>query len=159
MQIASGVLFSVFLQWKLWVIRIARSASFTHYPYKLLGYHQTGEKKLKKIYYLFHPRYLHNDIWRASETLTGVTQLKIGDVCTFIYSLDVRMSFCTLTFSYFCVSSLFDPSQTSLNGILRFSDHYPYHPKNWIVYRSEFLVKTQKLNGVPFLFESVVVVS
>ncbi len=45
--------------------------------------------------------------WRASvasETLTGLTQLKIGDVC-----LDVRMSFCTLTFSYFCVSSLFDP--------------------------------------------------
>ncbi len=23
--------------------------------------------------------------WRASETLTGVTQLKIGDVCLFIY--------------------------------------------------------------------------
>ncbi len=35
--------------------------------------------------------------WRASvasETLTGVTQLKIGDVCLFIYlyiCLDVRM--------------------------------------------------------------------
>ncbi len=47
------------------------------------------------------------------------------------------------------------PSQTSLNGILRFSDHYLYHPKNWIVYRSEFLVKTQKLNGFPFLFQLV----
>ncbi len=49
--------------------------------------------------------------WRASvasETLTGVTQLKIGDVCLFIY-LDVRMSFCTLTLAYFCVSSVFDP--------------------------------------------------
>ncbi len=23
--------------------------------------------------------------WRASETLSGVTQLKIGDVCLFIY--------------------------------------------------------------------------
>ncbi len=46
--------------------------------------------------------------WRASETLTGVTQLKIGDVCLFI-CLDVRMSFCTLTVSYFCVISLFDP--------------------------------------------------
>ncbi len=35
--------------------------------------------------------------WRArvaSETLTGVTQLKIGDVCLYI-CLDVRMSFCT----------------------------------------------------------------
>ncbi len=37
------------------------------------------------------------DCWRASvasETLTGVTQLKIGDVCLFIYiCLDVCMSF------------------------------------------------------------------
>ncbi len=32
----------------------------------------------------------------ASETLTGVTQLKIGGVCVFI-CMDVRMSFCTLT--------------------------------------------------------------
>ncbi len=46
--------------------------------------------------------------WRASETLSGVTQLKIGDVCLFIY-LDVRMSFCTLTLTYFCVRSVFDP--------------------------------------------------
>ncbi len=41
----------------------------------------------------------------ASETLSGVTQLKIGDVCY----LDVRMSFCTLTLAYFCVRSVFDP--------------------------------------------------
>ncbi len=46
--------------------------------------------------------------WRASvasETLTGVTQLKIGDVCLFIYlyiCLDVRMSFCTLTRAFLC---------------------------------------------------------
>ncbi len=40
--------------------------------------------------------------WRASvasETLTGVTQLKIGDVCI---CLDVRMSFCTLTLAFLC---------------------------------------------------------
>ncbi len=71
--------------------------------------------------------------WRASvasETLTGVTQLKIGDVCLFIY-MDVRMSFCTLTLRIFVLARCSTPSQTSLNGILRFSDHYYlYHPKN-----------------------------
>ncbi len=47
--------------------------------------------------------------WRASvasETLTGVTQSKIGDVCLFIYLfiyMDVRMS------SRFCVSYVVDP--------------------------------------------------
>ncbi len=46
--------------------------------------------------------------WRASvasETLTGVTQSKIGDVCLFIYLfiyMDVRMSFCTLTLAFLC---------------------------------------------------------
>ncbi len=50
---------------------------------------------------------IHN--WRASvasETLTGVTQSKIGDVCLFIYLfiyMDVRMS------SRFCVSYVVDP--------------------------------------------------
>ncbi len=39
-------------------------------------------------------------IWRASETLTGVTQLKIGDVCLFIYLYVLRMSFCTLTLAF-----------------------------------------------------------
>ncbi len=51
--------------------------------------------------------------WRASvasETLTGLTQLKIGDMSLFIYMcVDVRMSFCTLTLAYFCVRSVFDP--------------------------------------------------
>ncbi len=32
---------------------------------------------------------------------------KIGDV--YLYCLDVRMSFCTLTLAYFCVLSVFDP--------------------------------------------------
>ncbi len=65
--------------------------------------------------------------WRASvasETLTGVTQSKIGDVCllaserserdtyrgknekigdVYLYiCLDVRMSFCTLTLAFLC---------------------------------------------------------
>ncbi len=73
--------------------------------------------------------------WRASvasETLTGVTQLKIGDVCLFIYilCLDVCMSFCTLTLHIFVFAPRSTPSQTSLNRILRFSDHYPYHLRN-----------------------------
>ncbi len=67
--------------------------------------------------------------WRASvasETLTGVTQLKIGDVCLFIY-MDVCMSFCTLTLRIFVFAPRSTPSQTSLNRILWCSDHYPYH--------------------------------
>ncbi len=59
---------------------------------------------------------------RASETLTGVTQLKIGGVCLSV-CMDIRMSFCTLTLAYFCVRSAFDPVPTSLNSILWFSDH------------------------------------
>ncbi len=51
--------------------------------------------------------------WRvsgASETLSGVTQLKIGDVSLFIYVWTYKiMLFCTLTLAYFCVRSVFDP--------------------------------------------------
>ncbi len=74
----------------------------------------------------------HTTSWRASvasETLTGVTQLKIGDICVFI-CMDVRMSFCTLTLRIFVFARRSTPSQTSLNRILRFSDHYLYHLKN-----------------------------
>ncbi len=46
----------------------------------------------------------------ASETLTRVTQLKI--------------------FSY--LTWRLTPSQTSLNRFLGFSDHYPYHLRNWM---------------------------
>ncbi len=72
------------------------------------------------------------------------------------------MSFCTLTLAYFCVRSVFTPSQTSLNRILRLA----------IITRITLeielftalncfagAVKTQKLMGAPFLFELVVVVS
>ncbi len=50
--------------------------------------------------------------WRASgvsETLSGVTQLKIGDICLFIICVDIRMSLCTLYLAYFCIISVFDP--------------------------------------------------
>ncbi len=64
---------------------------------------------MKCIYSLLHYLPIYN--WRASganETLTGVTQLKIRDVCLFI-CLDVRMSFCTLTLAHFSFRSGFDP--------------------------------------------------
>ncbi len=57
---------------------------------------------------------------------------KIGDVCLFIYlyiCLDVCMSFCTLTLRIFVFARRSTPSQTSLDRILLFSDHYPYHLK------------------------------
>ncbi len=57
--------------------------------------------------------------------------------CLFIY-IYVCMSFCTLTLRIFVFAPRSTPSQTSLNRILRFSDHYPYHLRNWIVYRFEF---------------------
>ncbi len=52
--------------------------------------------------------------WRvsvASETLIGVTQLKIGDVCLFIYLYMSGRMYVILYFDppYFCVRSAFDP--------------------------------------------------
>ncbi len=80
--------------------------------------------------------YIHTYIiyyWRAStasETLTGVTQLKIGDVCLFVY-----MYGCTYVILYFdprvFVLVMWSiPSQIALNRILWFIDQYPYHPRN-----------------------------
>ncbi len=45
--------------------------------------------------------------WRASETLTEVTQLKIGDVFIYMYG----RTYVILYFDppYFCVCSAFDP--------------------------------------------------
>ncbi len=44
--------------------------------------------------------------------------------------LDVRMSFCTLTLRIFVFARRSTLSQTSLNRILWFSGHYPYHLRN-----------------------------
>ncbi len=75
--------------------------------------------------------------WRASvasETLTGVTQSKIGDVSLFIYLLyicmDVRKAFLYFDPRVFVLVRLSTPSQIALNRILRFIDQYPYHPRN-----------------------------
>ncbi len=51
-------------------------------------------------------------------------ELRIGHICLNICG-DIDMSFCTLTLSYFCVSSLLGYVQTSLTRILWFIDHYP----------------------------------
>ncbi len=37
----------------------------------------------------------------------------------------------------FVLVRLSTPSQIALNRILWFIDQYPYHPRNWIVYRFE----------------------
>ncbi len=73
----------------------------------------------------------------ASETLTGVKMKKSGMFVYLYICLDVCMSFCTLTLRIFVFVPRSTPSQTSLNRILRFSDHYPYHLRNWIVYGFE----------------------
>ncbi len=77
------------------------------------------------------------DNWRASvasETLTGVTQSKIGDVFLFIY-LFVYMygrMYVILCFDprVFMLVMWSTPSQITLNRILWFIDQYPYHPRN-----------------------------
>ncbi len=59
--------------------------------------------------------------WRASETLTGVTQSKIGDVYLFIYlyiCMDVHKAFLYFDPRVFVLVRLSTPSQTSLNRIL-----------------------------------------
>ncbi len=64
------------------------------------------------------PRYIIY-IWRASvasETLTGVTQLKIGDVCLFIFGL--CKAFLYFDPRVFVLVRCSTPSQTSLNRIL-----------------------------------------
>ncbi len=42
------------------------------------------------------------------------------------------------------------PSQTSLNRILWFSNHYPYHLRNWIVYRFELFCGCKNLLELHF---------
>ncbi len=62
--------------------------------------------------------------WRASvasETLTGVTQSKIGDVSLFVYlyiCMDVRKAFLYFDPRVFVLVRLSTPSQIALNRIL-----------------------------------------
>ncbi len=62
----------------------------------------------------------------------------------------------------FVLTRRLTPSQTSLNRFLWFIDHYSYHPKFELFTALNYFagtVRTQKLSGVPFLFELVAVVS
>ncbi len=82
-------------------------------------------KKLDLIFSSFSVRsqnhsYKNSIVFRLARHLCSSTSLVLPSyqarlpfvlkhtTSLFVY-LDVRMSFCTLTFSYFCVSSLFDP--------------------------------------------------
>ncbi len=64
------------------------------------------------------------DYWRASETLTGVTQSKIGDVYLFVYMYG-RM-YVTLYFDprIFVLVMWSTASQVALNRILWYIDQY-----------------------------------
>ncbi len=68
--------------------------------------------------------------WRASETLTGVTQLKIGDVYLFVYMYGRMYVILYFDPRVFVLVMWSTPSQIALNRILWFNDQYPYHPKN-----------------------------
>ncbi len=66
----------------------------------------------------------------ASETLTGVTQLKCLFTNAILY-FDPRVFVLVMW-------------PTPLNRIPMFIDQYPYHPRNLIVYRFEFFVSAVK---------------
>ncbi len=94
------------------------------------------------------------DYWwasEASETLSGVTQLKIGDIFLYI-CLDVRKAFLYFDPRIFVLVWWSTPSQTSLNRILWFINQYPYHPRiELFTFLNSFAVavKTWKLTGLP----------
>ncbi len=51
--------------------------------------------------------------------------------------MDLRKAFLYFDPRVFVLVRLSTPSQIALNRILWFIDQYPYHPRNWIVYRFE----------------------
>ncbi len=94
----------------------------------------------------------------ASETLTWVTQLKIGDVCLLVHMFGRTYVICTLTLTYYCVRSMFDPVPTESSGYRSI----PIILEIELFTTMKFFagaVRTQKITGVPYLFELVVVVS
>ena len=71
--------------------------------------------------------------WRvseASETLSGVTQLKIRDIFCLYMCVDVHMSFCTLTLAFLCLLRGLPLPITPLNWIFWFSDHLSFKEIN-----------------------------
>ncbi len=113
---------------------------------------------MQKITEYFIPK-LITIIWRASETLTGVTQLKIGDVYLYTFGRTyVILYFDPRVFDLVMWST---PSQIALNRILWFINTRITLEIELFTILNSFAgaVKTCKLKGLPFLFELVAVVS
>ncbi len=113
------------------IVKVSRVEKYNIYIYSFI----------KVSCYKYNTCIRHSNFnWRvseASETLSGITQLKIlkiGDICLYI-CLNIRKAFLYFDPCIFVLVLWSNPSQTSLNRILRFIDQYPYHPRNWIVYR------------------------
>ena len=96
---------------------------------------------------------------KASETLYSGVKLRIGNICLYNYNVDLRMLFVHWP-HIFVLARYSTPSQNSLNRILWFIDHYPYHLEIELFTALNSFVgtlKTPKLTRVPFLLELVVV--
>ncbi len=72
------------------------------------------------------------------DTLRGNTIENRGCLFVYIYDWMYVCHFVLWPSRIFVFAPCSTPSLTSLNRILWFSDHYLYHPRNWIVYRFEF---------------------
>ncbi len=57
------------------------------------------------------------------------------------YAYTLYKAFLYFDLRVFVLVRLSTPSQIALNRILWFIDQYPYHPRNWIVYRFEFFCR------------------
>ncbi len=71
----------------------------------------------------------------------GYHNKKSGIFVCLLYNYNVWTYICHFVLwpsRIFVLARCLTPSQTSLNRIFWFSDHYPHHPRNWTVYRFEF---------------------
>ncbi len=105
-----------------------------------------------------------NDGYRllVSERLSGVTQLKIRDICLYIMWGHMYV-ICTLTFAYFCVCLVVHPvpnfTKQNLLVYLLIITPITVEIELFIVLNSfAGAVKTWKPTGVPFLFGLVALV-
>ncbi len=78
-----------------------------------------------------------------SETLSGLTQLKIGNICLYICG-DVRMSFCTLTPAYLCLLRGLLLPIPLLNRIFLFSDPISFKEINYLPLHIRLFLNTTR---------------
>ncbi len=117
-----------------------------------------AEIKCHNCYYSVCMKLKHSNLLcyltiRLARHLCSSTPLVYLYIC-----MDVCMSFCTLTLCIFVFAPHSTTSQTSLNRILRFSDHYRITLEIELFTALncfEGAVKTQTLMGAPFLIELV----